>query len=550
MNQVDSIHSSVFYALPTPAVIVDRQGIILDINPAFIEYAYARGRKIARADRIGKHIADFAGDKQRRFILDFVERLFATGSGRTRQFSPDKEDARPSYIVIEGTVIHGEKGDVMCALLMQKLVNDPSWYEERRVVMARLRDAIWAMEHSNDMDRVMDALRGGLVQLSLPFFAFGVNLVSFVQDELQLTCFTANSTGDGRWNSVASTQGVRIVGSFWREQEIVYRRDLEKEDVYGEATMIRTYMASPIRSVVDVPFAYGTLAVNSLEPNAFDEVDLDILSELAGAIEETMRRKDHLKRLEDAAQEANDLAIRAEAANVAKTNFLASMSHEIRTPMNGVIGLAGLLAESDLEPEQQKYTAVIRQSGEHLLTIIGDILDFSKIEADRVTLDKIEFAPDAVINSIYELLASRAHAKGLGFAYELSPSTHCTLIGDPMRLRQIILNLAGNAIKFTEQGEVVIKAYLVEVAEGASAQPLLHLSVCDSGIGIDEAKIDEIFQPFQQMENSTSRRFGGTGLGLAISKQLVRLMGGEIGARNREGGGAEFWFTAPFDLAR
>jgi signal transduction histidine kinase len=181
---------------------------------------------------------------------------------------------------------------------------------------------------------------------------------------------------------------------------------------------------------------------------------------------------------------------------------------------------------------------------QHLISIIGDILDFAKIEADHITLDQAEFNLEEVVASVIDMLSSAAKSKGLALHYRLTPEVHQPLVGDPVRLRQVMLNLAGNAVKFTPHGEVVIAVTLIVRADADPESAQLRVTVRDTGIGIDESQVALLFQPFQQLENSATRRVGGTGLGLAISRQLVNLMGGEIGVHNVEGGGTEFWFTA------
>ena len=318
---------------------------------------------------------------------------------------------------------------------------------------------------------------------------------------------------------------------------------LAEEEIWSERT--RAAGQAGLRSAFGFPVVIeekirGVLEFFSLQTAQPDEQFLDIMENIGSQLGQVIKRQ----RAEEDLQRAKGSA---EAANRAKSDFLTTMSHEMRTPMNAILGMADMLSESPLREDQRDYVRIFQRAGASLLLLINDILDLSKVESGRVELESIRFDLGALLNKTIEMMSGRAQDRSLQLTLEVLPDVPAELVGDPHRLRQVLLNLVGNALKFTERGSVTLRVE-PEPSSAKEAASWLRFSVVDTGIGIAADKIEMVFGHFTQADSSTTRKYGGTGLGLAISKSLVELMGGHMGCSSELGKGSTFFLTAPFEI--
>ncbi len=302
--------------------------------------------------------------------------------------------------------------------------------------------------------------------------------------------------------------------------------------------MLQRYITSPILAMTETMRRVRNEKEYSIRINNEFADELGVLADGFNSMLDQVQQRD---------QQLLDAKQAAEEANSAKSTFLAQMSHEIRTPMNGVLGIASLLSGTSLDARQTEFVRTISRSGEALLLVINDILDFSKIEAGKLELEKIPFCLRDIAEEAVGLFSEHANLKGLGMSCWVDPDTPPYVNGDPGRLRQVLMNLLGNGVKFTSEGQVDLAIFLEKSSEDRAS---LLFKVTDSGIGIRTDKLDKIFSAFSQADDSTTRKFGGTGLGLVICEQLVRLQGGRIGVKSKVDKGSTFWFTVDYKIEK
>ena len=485
-----------------PVVVTDLVGRVFMVSSAIVSmFGWD-----SEAELVGQPITEFVVPEDRDRAISNITRIFAGEMLGPVEYRAVRKNGGALAVEVSGELIRGDDGMPAGLVLSVREMTERQRAEadliQERSLLKTLLDNTPDHVYFKDMDGrfiMISKAHAALFGLSDPSQAVGKTDFDFFTEEHARSAFEDEQ-------EIMRT-GLPIVG-------------VEEKETRLDG--VETWVSTTKMARTD---AHGrTLGTLGISRNITDRKQAEVSLELTN------------RALEGAID-------RAEAANQAKSQFLANMSHEIRTPMNGVIGMTGLLLDTELDEDQRRYAETVRASGEFLLTLLNDILDFSKIEAGKLELETLDFDMRALLDDFAALMAVRAQDKGIEFICAAAPEVPAHLSGDPGRLRQILLNLAGNAVKFTQRGEIAVRA---SVASENDTSVVLRFSVRDTGIGIAADKQDSVFQKFTQADASTTRKYGGTGLGLAISKQLAETMGGEIGLVSEEGHGSEFWFTARF----
>ncbi len=539
---------TLFENSPFAMAISDRPGHIIQYNQAF-----GRLFKIHLLPKRAFGFDDLTHPADANTSSRHVSRLW---NGEIRSFEVEKRYLLPDGDVIWGRVavfsLLDSEGKVRNSIALIADITERKQAEERLRRERNLLSEALKFEQSVassqfDLDLVMNltveqagAIAGGIG-----------SVIELMDGEGRLTCRAASGVaGSLLGSSYEVTQTVSGRAMVTKKLVSIERLKAIDEQDARAATELG------VTSLIALPLVYRDHCFGVLKvlyaggDHVFDHHEVRVLQLVSGflssAIANCWEHETKQALLEERTAAVDALAAAKEAAERAtraKSEFLAKMSHEIRTPMNGVIGMAQLLMDSPLSQTQRSYTHAIAKSGETLMTIIDDILDFSKIEAGHVELERIEFELTPVFQEVIELFMPRAREKNIELVAYVDPLLPEKVVGDPYRLRQILMNLVSNAIKFTAQGEVFVKAVL----EKGGDRSLLRVEVQDTGMGIPESARSKLFESFTQADNGTTRRFGGTGLGLAICKQLIQMMEGEIAVESQEGKGSVFWFCVPLE---
>ena len=497
---------AIISASPDGIGLVSLDGKIQLVSDRLVEmYGYTFWQK---DEFLGKSIFEFIDPSSHRLLSENIEKLFAgeKENGVTEYLALRKDGSR-FYADVNSSLLFDHNGDPVNILFIERDISDRKKSEEE---LRRMSERLSLAAHA-----------GGV-----GIWDYDVVNNSFVWDEqmYRLYGITNDQFGGGYagWRSCL------------HPDDLQRGADEIRKAIKGEKDFNTEY-----RVVWPDGSIHNIRALGSVQRDSSG-----IPLRMIGTNWDITESKKVSDMLLAANAQADILREKAEAANRSKSEFLAAMSHEIRTPMNGVISMTSLLMDMGLTEKQLHYAQIIRSSGEALLSLINDILDFSKIEAYKLDLEVLDFHLTKIMNDTLELMNVKAEEKGLALHYDIDQDIPQFLRGDPGRLRQIVLNLIGNAIKFTAQGKVELHVHLDEYIGGWVR---LHFDISDTGIGVPPDKQENIFSPFTQADSSVTRKYGGTGLGLAISKQLAEMMGGTIGVKSENGRGSTFWFTAIFE---